>query len=146
VINIVSDRPVTIGPNWFGTTDPESLGLTNVPLQRFFDGRLPGVSPWMQHGTLTQRWLARSAKKGSEAEAEAETHFKRRNYGKAVGLLETSLRAHPAPEAYHYLALSYQEMKDEEKALAALREGSVSSPHDSTLQRALGMLLYEKGR
>ena len=145
-INIVSDRLVTIGPNWFGTTDPESLGLTNVTVAKVFDGRLPGGKPVdAARNPYTALANEERQKKASELSVEAETYFKRRNYGKAVGLFETSLRAHPTPEAYHYLALSYQEMKDEEKALAALREGSGRFPHDSTLQRALGMLLYQKG-
>ena len=72
-------------------------------------------------------------------------YFRNRNYGKASVLLEASLKAEPAPERYHYLAIAYQEMGENGPAVKALREAHAKFPRDPDLLRALGMLLYQKG-
>ncbi|MEK7788321.1 MAG: tetratricopeptide repeat protein, partial [Planctomycetota bacterium] len=69
-----------------------------------------------------------------------------RNYGKAVTLFEEALKAFPTADTYYYIALCYQEMKEDEKALKYLKEGVEKFPKDSTLQKSLGLMYYQKGR
>jgi tetratricopeptide (TPR) repeat protein len=55
------------------------------------------------------------------------------------------MRASPTPEAYYYLALSHQEMKEVDKALYYLQKGMERFPRDAGLGKALAMAYYERG-
>ena len=84
-------------------------------------------------------------KKATEILIEAGQYFRQRNYGKASALFEEALKASPAPEIYYYLAICYQEMKEDEKALKYLREGVRKFPRDTTMWKSIGMIYYQKG-
>jgi hypothetical protein len=144
--NIVSADAVRIGANYMGSVEVGEMRLVNVAIAKAYDGRLPGGKII---DALSDPYLGVSGeerqKRAADLAAEAGDYFKKGNYGKASALFEASLKAEPAPETYHFLALSYQEMKDEDKALAALKAGSARFPRDSTLMKALGMLLSQKG-
>ena len=145
-VNIASEEPLGIGANYFGTVQIEEMRLHNVIAPKVYSGRVPGgtivdvmSNPYLAMGPEERRQA------GAGLVKEGRDYFGRRNYGKAASLFEASLKAEPSPEAYYQLALSYEEMKDEEKALAALGEGAAKFPQDSSLVRALGMVLYQKG-
>ena len=76
----------------------------------------------------------RNARKRQRNFIEAGNYFRQRNYGKAVTLFEEALKAFPSADTYYYIALCYQEMKEDEKALKYLKEGVEKFPKDSTLQ------------
>jgi parallel beta-helix repeat protein len=145
-VSIASEEPLGIGANYFGTVHPEEMRLQNVTLAKVYCERAPGGSivdvmsnPYLAMGADERR------QKGAGLVGEGRDYFGQRNYGKAASLFEESLKAEPSPEAYYHLALSYQEMRDEKKALAALGEGAAKFPQNSSLVRALGMALYQKG-
>lgn len=73
-------------------------------------------------------------------------YFKERNFGKSATLFEEALRIEESPTAYYYLALSYQEMEEGEKALNYLKKGTGKFPNDSALAKAYGLLLYQLER
>ena len=145
-VNIASEEPLGIGANYFGTVRIEEMRLQHVTSPKVYSERVPGGSivdvisnPYAAMGADERR------QKRAGLVKEGRDYFGRRNYGKAASLFEESLKAEPSPEAYYHLALSYREMKDDEKALAALGEGAARFPQNSSLVRALGMVLYEKG-
>jgi curli biogenesis system outer membrane secretion channel CsgG/Tfp pilus assembly protein PilF len=83
--------------------------------------------------------------KSAELLIEAGRYFRQRNFGKAAGLFTENLQVLPSPETYFYLSLCYQEMKDMDKSIACLREGTNQFPLDALLWKSLGQLAYEKG-
>ncbi|MBI4709904.1 MAG: tetratricopeptide repeat protein [Nitrospirae bacterium] len=84
-------------------------------------------------------------KKALELMIEAGGYFRQSNYGKASSRFEEALKAFPTADTYYYLALCYQGMKEDEKALKYLKEGVEKFPKDSTLQKALGLMYYQAG-
>ncbi len=60
-------------------------------------------------------------------------------------LFEEALKAYPTAEVYYYLALSYKNMKEDDKAERFLKEGVEKFPNDSTLLKNLGLIYYEQG-
>lgn len=76
---------------------------------------------------------------------EAGRYFRLRNFGKAASLFQENLQILPSPETYYYLSLCYQEMKDIDKSIVYLREGTTKFPLDPLLWKSLGLLSYEKG-
>lgn len=146
-INIYSETPLKISPNYFGSINIEEMRLKNIQLSNVYDSRVPEgkvvnaiTNPYL---TLSQE---ERKKKATEFVIEAGNYFRQRNYGKAVSLFEEALKAQPSPEIYYYIALCYQEMKEEEKALKYLREGVEKFPKDSMLQRSLGLIYYQIGK
>ena len=145
-VNIKSENPLTVAPNWFGTVQSDSLKLGNVSAGRVYDGRIPGgqvvaaVGDPYLHLTPEER-----QKKGAELLVEAGSYFRQRNFGKAMTLFAEKLKVEPSPEAYYYLSLCHQEMNEQDRSVELLKEGTVKYPHDPSLWRSLGMLLYQKG-
>lgn len=144
--NITADKPLAVGPNWFGTVQADGLRLGNVSASHVYDGRIPGgtviaavVDPY---GKMTPE---ERRKKGAELLIEAGNYFRERNFGKALGLFQEHLNVAPCAETYYYLSLCHQEMKEQDRALKVLNQGVGKFPHDALLWKSLGMLLYEKG-
>lgn len=84
-------------------------------------------------------------KKAKDIAIEANSYFKQKNYSKSASLFEEALKAYPTADIYNYLAVCYLEMKEEDKALKYLKEGAEKFPKDSTLQKSLGMMYFQKG-
>ncbi|HHL40152.1 MAG TPA: hypothetical protein ENJ37_06570 [Deltaproteobacteria bacterium] len=77
---------------------------------------------------------------------EGGRYFRKRNFGKAADSFEKALMIEPSEAIYYYLGLSYQEMDDNERALAYLTEGVEKYPNDSGLAKARALLLYQLER
>jgi tetratricopeptide (TPR) repeat protein len=144
--NIISAKPLAVGLNWFGTDRADGLKLVNVTAAKVYNARVPGgtaIVPVVDpYAALT---LEERQRKSVELLIEAGGYFRKRNFGKAALLFSENLQVLPTAETYFYLGLCQQEMKDLEKALLFLREGSTKFPQDALLWRSLGMLAYEKG-
>lgn len=144
--NIRSEKLLEVGPNWFGTIQSDALKLGNVSVGKVYDGRLPGasqVAPYVNPYALLTPEERR--KKGAELAIEAGSYFRQRNYGKSSALFAENLQLAPSSETYYYLSLCHLEMKEQDKALKFLREGTGKFPQDPLLWKSLGMLFYEKG-
>jgi hypothetical protein len=144
--NIVADKPLQVGPNYFGTLVAEEMRFVNATAEKVYNGRLPAgtvvaaiVNPYLK---LTQD---ERQKKSAEFLIEAGKFFRQRNFGKAAGLFAENLKVLPTAETFFYLSLCHQEMKEEERAIAYLKEGTTRFPQDPLLWKSLGMLAYEKG-
>lgn len=144
--NISSVKPLSVGINWFGAIRSDELRLVNVAAAKVYDARFPGgntvvpiVDPYAAL-SLEERQL-----KGAELLIEAGGYFRQRNFGKAAALFSENLQVLPTAETYFYLGLCHQEMKEPEKAVTLLREGTAKFPQDALLWKSLGMLAYEKG-
>lgn len=146
-LNIYSETFLKIAPNYFGSINSDEMRLRNIQISSVYDAKLPEgklVNPITNpYAKLSQEERQRKA---TEFVIEAGEYFRQRNYGKAVTLFEEALKAQPTPEIYYYLAICYQEMKEEEKTLKYLREGVEKFPKDSTLQKSLGLIYYQAGR
>ena len=144
--NIVADRALQIGPNYFGTLVAEDMRLVNASAEKVYNSQLPGgaivasiINPYLKLNQTERE------KKSAELMVEAGGFFRQRNFGKASGLFAENLKVLPSAETFFYLSLCHQEMKEEEKAIAYLKEGTVKFPQDPLLWKSLGMLVYEKG-
>lgn len=146
-VNLSSETPVKVDKNFFGSINIDEMRLKNIQVSKVYDARLPDgkVADAISnpYAGLSQE---ERHKKATELVISAGDYFRQRNYGKAVKLFEEALKAEPTPEVYYYLALCYQEMKEDETALKYLREGVERFPEDSTLQRSLGLVYYQMGK
>lgn len=139
---------VSLDNNYLGSINTEEMRLKGaVKAARVLDGPYPNgrlvdalVNPY---ATLTpeqrKEALAELLMKGGR-------YFKERNFGKAASTFEEALKIEESPTTYYYLALSYQDMDDGEKALSFLKKGSEKYPMDSVLVKSYGLLLYELNR
>ncbi len=145
--NGVAATPARLDLNYFGSVAAGAMGLEGITVSRVYDGR-PGQGKVVDVVPDPFASMAAEARKeaASRLLAEGQDYFTRRNYGRATVLLEESLRASPTPEVYYYLALSYQEMKEEARALQYLEQGVERFPRDTRLGRALAVAYYERGR
>jgi len=82
----------------------------------------------------------------AELLVSAGKYFRERNFGKAAAQFEDILKLEESAATYYYLALSYQGMEDNDKALFYLKKGVEKFPMDSNLSKAYGLLLYQLGR
>ncbi len=144
--NISSIKALEVGANWFGTVKADGLKLVNVTVAKVYNARFPGgtaVAPTVDpYAALSQEERQR---KSAELLIEAGGYFRQRNFGKAAVLFNENLQVLPSAETYYYLGLCHQEMKESDKAVALLREGTKKFPQDAPLWKSLGMLAYEKG-
>ena len=144
--NISSEPPVKIAANYIGSINVDEMKLSSVAVAKVYDGKLPdgklvdAISN--PYSSLSQE---DRQKKAAELIIEAGNYFRQSNYGKASTIFEESLKAFPTSDSYYYLALCYQGMKEDDKALKFLKEGVDKFPKDSTLQKSLGLLYYQKG-
>lgn len=144
--NIVADKPLQVGPNYFGTLVAEEMRLVNASAEKVYNGQLPAgtivaaiVNPYLKLAQDERQ------KKSAEFLVEAGRYFRQRNFGKAAGLFAENLKILPSAETFFYLSLCHQEMKEEARAIAYLKEGTAKFPQDPLLWKSLGMLAYEKG-
>lgn len=144
--NIFSENPVKLGANYLGSTNVEEMKLKGVTVTKIYNNPYPSgkiidavADPY---ASLSQD---ERQKKAAEFLIEAGGFFRQRNYGKASNLFENALKANPSPDTYYYLALCYQEMKEDDKAMKYLDDGVKKFPNDSTLQRAVGFMHYQRG-
>ncbi len=145
-LNISSESMVKIDPNYLGSINTDEMKIKGVGITKVYDNRIPGgkvvdaiSNPYASLSNEDRQ------KKATEFVIEAGNYFRQRNYGKATTLFEEALKALPTPDVYYYLAICYQEMKEEERALKYLKEGADKFPKDSTLQKSLGLMYYQKG-
>jgi len=144
--NISSESGIKMGANYLGSINIDEMRIKGVSLTKVYENKAPegkvvdAISN--PYAVLTQE---ERQKKATEFLIEAGNYFRQRNYGKATTIFEESLKAFPAPDTHYYLALCYQEMKEDEKALRFLKEGVEKFPKDSTLQKALGLMYYQQG-
>ncbi|GAM09472.1 hypothetical protein OR1_01751 [Geobacter sp. OR-1] len=145
-VNISAKQPFTLGPNWFGTTNIEDMKLSGVAPLKVYDALLPGgklVEPVRNPYAGLNR--DERLKKSAELMIEAGGYFRQRNFGKAASLFAEQLKVVPTADTYYYLSLCHQEMKEKERSLAILREGTGKFSQDALLWKSLGMLACEKG-
>lgn len=144
--NIFSESIVKIGANYFGSINIDEMKISGVSLAKTYDSKIPDgkIVDAISNPYASLSHEDRQ-KKAVEILIEAGNYFRQRNYGKAATLFEEALKAFPTPETYYYIALCYQEMKEDEKALKYLKEGAEKFSKDSTLQKSLGMMYYQRG-
>ena len=144
--NISSEPSSKIGANYLGSINIDEMKVSGISLTKTYDNKLPdgkivdAISN--PYASLTQE---ERQKKALELMIEAGGYFRQSNYGKASSRFEEALKAFPTADTYYYLALCYQGMKEDEKALKYLKEGVEKFPKDSTLQKALGLMYYQSG-
>lgn len=144
--NISSESNINIAANYLGSVNVDEMKISGVSIAKVYDNKFPDgkiVNAIFNPYALLSH--EERQKKAAEFLIEAGNYFRQRNYGKAVTLFEEALKAFPTPEVYYYLALCYQEMKEDEKVLKYLKDGVEKFPKDSTLQKSLGIMYYEKG-
>ncbi|MBI1811662.1 MAG: tetratricopeptide repeat protein [Nitrospirae bacterium] len=145
--NISSESNIKIGANYLGSINVDEMRIKGISLTKTYDNKVPDgkiVDAIFNPYALLNN--EERQKKATEFLIEAGSYFRQRNYGKAVTLFEEALKAFPTADTYYYIALCYQEMKEDEKALKYLKEGVEKFPKDSTLQKSLGLMYYQKGR
>ena len=145
--NISSESNIKIGANYLGSINVDEMRIKGISLTKTYDNKVPDgkiVDAIFNPYALLNN--EERQKKATEFLIEAGNYFRQRNYGKAVTLFEEALKAFPTADTYYYIALCYQEMKEDEKALKYLKEGVEKFPKDSTLQKSLGLMYYQKGR
>ena len=144
-LNVMSEQPVTIGPNWFGSIRRDELGLTpTVAVELVYDGPPSSGKPVPPVDDPYLRLTAEERhKKGTELIIEAGACFRQGNYGKAATLFDEARKVAPTAEVYYYLGICYQQMKESGRAVALLREGTGKFPQDPLLWKSLGVLLTE---
>jgi hypothetical protein len=144
--NIVAAKPVKVGANYFGPVIIDEMRLSGVTPEKVYDGKLPGgkvvAAVANPYSGLS---AAERQTKGTELLIEAGNYFRARNYGKAVTIFEEALKAAPSAEIYYYVSLCYQEMRENERALAFLEQAVGKFPQDPLLWKSLGLMHYEKG-
>ena len=144
--NISSESNIKIGANYLGSINVDEMRIKGISLTKTYDNKVPDgkiVDAIFNPYALLNN--EERQKKATEFLIEAGNYFRQRNYGKAVTLFEEALKAFPTADTYYYIALCYQEMKEDEKALKYLKEGVEKFPKDSTLQKSLGLMYYQKG-
>jgi hypothetical protein len=146
VKNITAEYEMKIGANFLGSINVDEMKLSKISVAKTYDNKVPdgkivdAISN--PYAALSQE---EQKKKSAEIFADGEAYFQQRNYGKAVTRFEEALKAYPMPEAYYYIALCYQEMKEDDKAVKYLKDGLEKFPKDSTILKSLGMMYYQKG-
>lgn len=146
-INITSQKITKIDANYLGSLNTEEMRIENIEITKVYDRKLPDgkivdpiINPYIK---LTQE---ERQKKATELLVEAGGFFRQRNYGKAVAIFEEALKAHPSADIYYYIAICYQEMKEEDKVKKYLLEGTQKFPGDQTLKKSLGLIYYQAGK
>ncbi len=144
---IVSERPMKIGPNWFGTTRGDELGISPaVTAELVYDAPLPGGKPVAPRDEPFRALSPEERqRRATELIVAAGEYFRQANYGKAATLFEQARQAAPSAELFYYLSLCHQQMQESDKALARLRDGVALFPRESLLWKSLGLLLVEQG-
>jgi hypothetical protein len=145
--NISSESNIKIGANYLGSINADEMRIKGISLTKTYDNKVPDgkiVDAIFNPYALLNN--EERQKKAAEFLIEAGSYFRQRNYGKAVTLFEEALKAFPTADTYYYIALCYQEMKEDEKALKYLKDGVEKFPHDSTLQKSLGLMYYQGGK
>lgn len=148
-INIDSgDLSAQADNNFFGTTTYEEMKFKgNVKAQDVLDDKYPNGKT-VKASVNPYSLLSPEEKKVKIAEllVSAGKYFRDRNFGKAVQQFEDVLKLDESAATYYYLALSYQGMDENEKALSYLKKGVEKFPLDSNLSKAYGLLLYQLGK
>lgn len=142
------DLPAQLDGNFFGTSVYEEMRFKgNVKVSTVLDDKYPNGKP-AQVKVNPYTLLSPEEKKAKAAEllVSAGKYFRERNFGKAATQFEDILKLEEGPTTYYYLAISYQGMDDNEKALGFLKKGVEKFPLDSNLSKAYGLLLYQLGR
>ena len=145
--NISSESNIKIGANYLGSINVDEMRIKGISLTKTYDNKVPDgkiVDAIFNPYALLNN--EERQKKATEFLIEAGNYFRQRNYGKAVTLFEEALKAFPTADTYYYIALCYQEMKEDEKALKYLKEGVEKFPKNSTLQKSLGLMYYQGGQ
>lgn len=144
--NISSTSDIKIAANYLGSVNIDEMKISGVIVTRVYDGKVPDgkiVDAISNPYTALNR--EEREKKAIGYVIEAGNYFRQSNYGKASTLFEEALKALPTAEVYYYLALSYKNMKEDDKAMLFLKEGVEKFPKDSSLLKNLGLMYYEKG-
>jgi hypothetical protein len=140
-----SGGAITLDKNYLGSVNTDEMRIKGTASAlKVYDAPLPA-------GTLVDAIsnpyakLTPDEKKAKMAELlmTGGKYFKERNLGKSAATFEEALKIEDSPTVYYYLALSYQGMDDNEKALKHLAKGAEKFPMDSVVIKAYGMLLYQ---
>lgn len=144
--NISSSADIRVAANYLGSVNTDEMKTNGVIVTKTYDEKVPDGKVV---SAISNPYAALSMedrqKKAIEFVIEAGNYFRQSNYGKASTLFEEALKAFPTAEVYYYLALSYKNMKEDDKAMRFLKEGTGKFPQDSTLFKNLGLMYYEKG-
>ncbi len=144
--NVVSDRSITIGPNWFGSIRRDELGLAPAVVVEFvYDAPLPAGKLLLPVDDPYQRLTAEERqRKGTELVIQAGVYFRQANYGKAATFFDEARRVAPTAEIYYFQGICHEQMKEPERGVALLREGTGKFPQDPLLWKSLGVLLSDQ--
>ncbi len=144
--NVTSDKFITIGPNWFGSIRRDELGLDpTVAVELVHDAPFPEGKPAPPVDDPYLRLTAQERQiKGTELVIQAGVFFRQANYGHAAILLDEARKAAPTAEIYYFLGICYQQMKEPERGVILLREGTGKFPQDPLLWKSLGLLLIDR--
>ena len=139
---------VQLDSNFFGTVIYEEMRFKgDIKVSTVLDDKYPNGKP-VNVIVNPYSLLSPEEKKVKIAEllVSAGKYFRERNFGKAAAQFEDILKLEESAATYYYLALSYQGMEDNDKALFYLKKGVEKFPMDSNLSKAYGLLLYQLGR
>ena len=139
---------VQLDNNFFGTIVFEEMRFKgDIKVVTVLDDKYPNGKP-VKVIVNPYSLLSPEEKKIKAAEllVSAGKYFRERNFGKAAAQFEDALILEESATTYYYLALSYQGMEDNDKALGFLKRGVEKFPLDSNLSKAYGLLLYQLGK
>src|SRR3990167_5421522 len=139
---------VQLDSNFFGTVTYEEMRFKgDIKVSTVLDDKYPNGKP-VNVIVNPYSLLSPEEKKVKIAEllVSAGKYFRERNFGKAAAQFEDILKLEESAATYYYLALSYQGMEDNDKALFYLKKGVEKFPMDSNLSKAYGLLLYQLGK
>ncbi|MBI5903276.1 MAG: DUF799 family lipoprotein [Deltaproteobacteria bacterium] len=140
-----SGPPLAVGGNYLGTVNRDEMRLKgDIRVSKTLDAPYPSGKPV---DVIVNPYAALSPEARKEKLAElnikAGKYYRERNFGGAASAFEEALKIEDSPTAYYYLALSYQSMDDNKKALEYLKRGVDKFPNDSNLAKSYGLLLYQ---
>ncbi|MEK7772965.1 MAG: NosD domain-containing protein, partial [Deltaproteobacteria bacterium] len=145
-LNIDSSGPaLTPGNNYLGSVNLDEMKLKgDMKISKTLDSPYPAGKP-VEVFVNPYSTLSPEARKEKLAELniKAGKYYRERNLGGAASAFEETLKIEEGATAYYYLALSYQGMEDNTKALEYLKKGVGKFPNDSNLAKAYGLLLHQ---
>lgn len=149
VVNLkAGEEALTADMNYFGSSVYDEMRFKgNVKVSTVLDREFPDGKPvpvtFNPYARLTPD--ERKAK-AAELSIAAGKYFRERNFGRSAEQFGELLKLEETPTAYYYIALSYQGMEENEKALTFLKKGAERFPFDSNILKGYGLLLYQLGK
>lgn len=145
-LNLRADAGTLLEANFWGSLDPSALriegGIASEALNRPApEGKVVALRVSPCAGLAAEACQQKSA----EAMIEGGRLFRAKNYGRALSHFDTAINAQASADAYYFAAICHQEMQEDARAIERLRDGIAAFPNAPSLQRALGMLYFQRG-